>query len=41
MVNLCDLKTLVNKGKVYLMQKHLWCKKIWPSKVELYLEVNA
>ena len=25
----------------YLMQKHLRCKKVRPSKVELYLEVNA
>ena len=30
----------------YLMQKHLWCKKVWiisvvPNKVELYLEVKA
>ena len=24
-----------------LMQKHLQCKKVWPSKVESYLEVNA
>ena len=23
------------------MQKHLWCKKVQPSKVESYLEVNA
>ena len=24
-----------------LMQKHLWCKKVWPSKIESYLEVNT
>ena len=23
------------------MQKHLWSKKVWPSKVESYLELNA
>ena len=26
---------------IYLMQKHLRCKKVRPSKVESYLEVNA
>ena len=26
---------------VYLMQKHFWCKKVLPSKVESYLEVNT
>ena len=26
---------------LYLMQKHLRCKKVRPSKVESYLEVNA
>ena len=29
------------KVNTYLMQKHLWCKKVQPSKVESYLEVNA
>ena len=23
------------------MQKHLLCKKVWPSKVESYLKVNV
>ena len=26
---------------IHLMQKHLRCKKVRPSKVESYLEVNA
>ena len=25
----------------YLLQKHFRCKKLWPSKVESYLEANA
>ena len=25
----------------YLMQKHLRYKKVWPTKVELYLKMNA
>ena len=25
----------------YPMQKHLQCKKVWPSKVESHLKVNA
>ena len=31
----------IHLGKFYLMQKHLWCKKVQPSKMESYLEVNA
>ena len=27
--------------KIYLMQKHFWCKKARPSKVESYLEANT
>ena len=23
------------------MQKHLWCKKVWASKVKSYLELNT
>ena len=26
---------------IWFMQKHLWCKKLWPSKVASYLEVNV
>ena len=25
---------------MYVMQKHLWCKKAWPSKIESCLEVH-
>ena len=25
---------------IFVVQKHLWCKKAWPNKVELYLEVK-
>ena len=31
----------IDAGKSYLIQKHLWYKKVCPSKVESFLEMNA